>query len=325
MDSKVMQKSFVWNTIGYISYLGFQWLITILVVRLSGYLDAGILSLAMSTTSMFHLIAGYGMRSFQISDAGVYTNKEYLYSRYLTCIGAFLLCIIFVFVNDYSYIEIINIIFYMIFKLGEAFVDVYNGMLQKIWRLDIVGKSYCIRGILSVITFSITLYFIQDLSFAILSMGLSTWLVIIFYDKRWTYKLINVLDRIETKKIFILLKECLPLVIFNFITSYINFIPRYELERTVGTEMLGIYSSISSPTLIVQSFAQVLFIPLIPLFATHFNSKRIKSFCKLLAKCIGILSAIGIVTFIGAALFGEIVFELLLGPQIKEYIYLLFR
>lgn len=320
ITDKQIKKTFIWNTVGYIGYLGFQWLITILVVRLSGYVDAGILSLAMSTTSMFHLIAGYGMRSFQISDTGKYTEREYLWSRYITCAAAFLLCFVFINVKTYTHIQRIDIMLYMVFKVGEAFVDVFNGMVQKLWRLDLVGKSYLLRGILTVISFSVILFLTHDLGMAILAMGMSSWLVIIFYDRRWAYTIVDFSAGGKLKNVRGLLKECMPLVVFYFFTSYINFVPRYALEISSGTEVLGIYSSLASPTLIVQSCAQVMFIPLIPLFAIHFKEGRKKSFNKLMVKCILSLIVLGIAVFIGALLFGEWLYTLLLGEKIRQYI-----
>ena len=63
-----IQSSIVWNSVGSIFYLGCQWLITVLVVRLSGVDEAGVLSLAMSVCNIWYCLSVYGMRNFQISD-----------------------------------------------------------------------------------------------------------------------------------------------------------------------------------------------------------------------------------------------------------------
>ena len=57
-----LKQNMLWNSFGSLTYLGCQWLITILVVRLAdGYDDAGTLSLAMSVYNMFSSLAIYRM------------------------------------------------------------------------------------------------------------------------------------------------------------------------------------------------------------------------------------------------------------------------
>lgn len=324
VSNNQIQNNVIWNSIGYIGYLGLQWLITILIVRIAGYTAAGNLSLAMSATSMFHLTAGYGMRSFQISDTGKYSNRTYLNSRYITCLLSLLLCIIFTLIQSYTFEQRLYIILYMLFKLGEAFVDVYSGMVQKVWRLDIVGKSYLMRGVLTLLSFSLILYSSKSLAWAIIGMATSSYLVIFLYDRYWAFKLVSIEKKAELNKIGELLKECFPVVVFYFITAYVNYIPRYQLEKIGGTELLGIYSSIAAPALIVQSCAQVVFMPIIPLFSMRLEKKDIRGIVKLLCKCFAILFLIAIVAMVGAIAFGRWGLTILLGNQIEEYVYLLY-
>ena len=75
MEDKKMsiKTSILWNTWGSLVYLGCQWLLSVLVIRISGFENSGILTLAMSITNMFYSIAVYGMRTFQVAD----TENEY--------------------------------------------------------------------------------------------------------------------------------------------------------------------------------------------------------------------------------------------------------
>ena len=64
-----IKQNMLWNSFGSITYLACQWLITILVVRLSsGYEAAGTLSLAMSVYNIFAPFAIYRMYTYQVSD-----------------------------------------------------------------------------------------------------------------------------------------------------------------------------------------------------------------------------------------------------------------
>lgn len=44
-----------------------QWLIAVLLARLGGFADAGVFSLAMSSSNVFTFFGSYGMRNDQVS------------------------------------------------------------------------------------------------------------------------------------------------------------------------------------------------------------------------------------------------------------------
>ena len=74
-----MKQSILWNSWGSMFYLGCQWLLTILVVRISGVDNAGLLSLAMSVSNIWYSLAVYGMRNFQVSDTNENIQTVYIF------------------------------------------------------------------------------------------------------------------------------------------------------------------------------------------------------------------------------------------------------
>ena len=74
-----MKASILWNSWGSIFYLGCQWLLTVLVVRLAGVEESGILSLAMSVSNIWYSLAVYGMRNYQGVGCDRQIQKRYLY------------------------------------------------------------------------------------------------------------------------------------------------------------------------------------------------------------------------------------------------------
>ena len=81
-----IKSNILWSSIGSIIGLSCQWLISVLVVRLSfGFSDAGLYSLSMSVYGIFFPIAQYRMYTYQVSDVnGENTVGEYLSFRLLT-------------------------------------------------------------------------------------------------------------------------------------------------------------------------------------------------------------------------------------------------
>ena len=75
-----MKASILWNSWGSIFYLGCQWLLTVLVVRLAGVEESGILSLAMSVSNIWYSLEYYEMFSRFYKGSGhafePYTKKN---------------------------------------------------------------------------------------------------------------------------------------------------------------------------------------------------------------------------------------------------------
>lgn len=316
-----MKRNIVLNTAGNLIYNLCQWLLTILVVRLSSnYENAGYLGLAMTTGSTYSAIASWGMRNYQISDVkNVYSDKEYYSSRVITCILAYICCAIGCVFGNNRY-QIICIDVFMICRISESFVDVLHGMDQKYDRYDYIFLSMTCRGIISVIIFTLAFALSDNLALALFIMSLLNIAWVLLYDLRKTARLTTI--RLElSNDIFRLLKECTPIVVFTFLLSMINLYPKNILQNLKGTNLVGVYTSMASPTLVVQLFASVALSPLLPKLSQYFYDKRKKEFRRLLNKMYLSLFAIAGLTLMGAVLVGRWGLSFLYGKSILRYYY----
>ena len=319
-----LKKNMIYNTVGSGIYLGLQWLITILVIRISGYEDGGILSLAMSIANVIYAIASFGMRGYQSSDVEEkFDNYSYIMSRVFTCFLGTLGGIIFLIFTEYNIYTKGAIFAYILFKMSEAFVDVLHGAEQKKWRMDIIGISYTLRGIISFLVFVIFLSVTKNIFVAILSMAVSVYVIIGIYDVPRFKKIINVKKQFDYKKIAKLLYICLPLTVYGFFSNGIQAYPKYLLENITSEEILGIYSSVATPVLIIQVASSFIFNPLITLFGELYSNKKKKEFYSLIVKVIIAILVIGVLSMIGASLLGDFALTIIYEETIKDYTYLL--
>jgi O-antigen/teichoic acid export membrane protein len=314
-----MKRNILLNTIGNLIYNLCQWLLTILVVRLStNYENAGYLGLAMTTGSTYSAIALWGMRNYQISDVkNVFTDSEYFSSRIITCVLAYICCALGCIFGNSSY-QILCIDVFMICRISEAFVDVLHGMDQKFERYDYIFLSMTFRGIFSVVIFSALFILSKNLVLAILVMSLFDMGWVLLYDLRKTSALSKLKVKFS-KNIYKLLKDCAPIVVFTCLLSMVNLFPKNILQNLKGTNLLGVYTSMASPTLVVQLFASVALSPLIPKLSSYFYDKRKKEFRSLLNKMYVSLLGIAAITMLGAAVIGRWGLSLLYGKDILKY------
>ena len=76
-DKKNFKRNTLINFAGYGFYMGCQWLVNVLAVRLAGFSEAGVLSLAISVTSIVYVVAHFNMRNYQVSDISIFRQRLY--------------------------------------------------------------------------------------------------------------------------------------------------------------------------------------------------------------------------------------------------------
>lgn len=316
-------KSIVFNSLGSGIYLFCQWIITFIVVWVAGYEVAGILSVSMSVSTTYVVIATFNMRNYQSSDiVGKHSEKTYLFSRVFTSAASILVTLVYSFLQDFSFYQIICINIFMIFKIGEAAVDVLHGSLQKKWRFDVIGVSYSVRGVLSVALFSIGLYLTKDLVVALSLMAAGTIIFIMLYDVKMYKREFSALGKFEFGDMIRLLLQCVPMVLYGLMFSYVSMYPRVAVEEMFGAKLLGFYASVAAPALIVQTAATFIFNPLVSVFANHYKDGNLKKFRGLAIKISLFIVAFGAVAVALGYFAAPIALPILFGKEITPYIYL---
>ena len=319
MENVSLAKNMLWSSIGNLVYCICLWAITILTVRLCSYDQAGYLSLAMSASSTCATIGLFSMRNFQISDVDEeFSISEYVGSRFITCLISIIFCFVYCLQSSSLY-QALCIIAFMSIRIAECSVDVIHGVDQKHERYDIIGKSLLIRGIITVVIFTCCLITVNDLFLSLGITGVANIFVVFAYDVKHTRCLEQIHPSFDVRKIGVLLKKCLPLVIMSFLLSTIPLIPKSSIQTEINNEMLGIYSSIGSPTLVVQVFATYAFNPLLPRLAEYYSRRDYDEFLHVFHKLFIILVGFSIFVIIGASILGKYGLSILYGDDILSH------
>lgn len=319
-----IKSNMLWNSFGSLTNLFCQWLLTVLVVRLSSGFDAaGILAIAMSVANIFAPIAQYRMRSYQVSDTNKETSAgEYIAFRIITILIAFTVSFAYMLIASEP-VSYLATLVYLLYKSVESFIDVLHGVDQQHLRMDFCGRSMALRGVLSLIAFSLVLAIANNLELAIFAMFLSV-LPAIVLDWRNAEQFDSLTPHITVKKTIYLLKSCFPGAVGTSICSAVTSIARQTLSNISGATMLGIYASVCTPVVIVQAGSSYIYSPLLGVFAKHLNQGNKSRFNNLLAKVtlamIGLLIA-GLIAF---RFFGSWFLLAVFGEQIASYDYLMY-
>ena len=323
-QSLSLKQNIIWNSIGSFSYLFAQWLLTFLVVRLSsGFDDAGNLSLAISVTNIFYNLACFNVRPYLVSDVKQkYTINDYVSFRLLTCVSSFLLCFVYILLFHYTIEQYICIMVYMIFKLGEACVDIFHAIEQKQSRMDIGGISVLCRGVISVVVFSLSMIINHNVNVSIVLMTLFTWGFIVVFDFPNVRKFSQISLDFNWKTQKALFIEFLPLAVGTFVGTTCTSLPRQFLEMVEGTNSLGIYATVATPAVIVQVASSYVYNPLLVRFSTLKEKKNGKGFTKLFFQTSLVIFALGLLFLVGSVFLAKWGLNILYGARISEYSYL---
>ncbi|WP_367924544.1 lipopolysaccharide biosynthesis protein [uncultured Ruthenibacterium sp.] len=328
-DANTMRRNFLWNTFGNIIYMGCQFLCGILVVRLAGEVNSGNYNVALAVTNIFVSVASYGMYSYQVSDfENKYSQSTYIASRLSTCILATVLCMGYTLLgatlgeNPYSKLQCACILIYQMYRMVESITDVYNAIDQKSDRLDIVGKTYTVRGIASLIVFIAVLWITHNMVLTLLFMVAVNVFLFFFYTLPKA-RPFYVRTPVTESAVLALLWECLPLAIYNVLANTTASIPKLMLEKLMGEAALGIYSPVTQPVLLLQVGATYLFTPFITLFAQNYAQRNRKGFYKAILAVQGIVLLLLPAGLLVCRFLGRWGLAVFVGAGLEKYDYLL--
>lgn len=320
-----LSRNVLYNSVGSLVYLMSQWLINVLVVRLGSYADGGMLSLSVTLTNVFYVLATFSIRVYQASDVtGKFSAGRYISTRVMTSILGMGLCILFALANvQYDGAQKSCIILYMLFKLTESLVDTFAAEQQKAMRMDYIFRSFIMRSVTSLGSFVAAMLLWHSLPLALLLMALTTMPVVLFYDGRIVRRMTGFRLTLRPAEALPLLRAAWPMMVNSAMMTLLTSIPRYFLEHFHGQEVMGIYAAIATPAVIVQAGCSFVYSPLVaPLSEKYARGDRAGFRTTAIKAAVLVLALFGVVV-VGAALLGEWGLTILFGESIRSYAWLL--
>ncbi len=157
--------------------------------------------------------------------------------------------------------------------------------------------------------------------YGVLAMTVSTFLVVFFYDRVMALKFVEK-DRADFKALKTLMVILVPLVVVAVTNNLSISLPKYFLERYFDETVLGYYSSVATPSMIVQVGANTIFVPLITPLADKLLADDKKGFAGILKKVFLAFVVLSALAVIVSFLLGEWFLVQVFGEEIRPYAYL---
>ena len=319
-----IKRNMAWNSAGSFCNLFCQWLVTVLVLRLStGYDAAGVYSYAMSVYLVFAPVVDYRLYVYQISDLhGEHTLGEYLGLRLVTGgIGIALLTVYSLVTSDPSLLP--PILCYALYKVTASLLDGVHAFEQVNRRMDYIGVSYALQGLVTLVVFAGVFAATQNLALALFCVFLGVCAVGVFYDLPHARYFTEFSVGIPWRRAWAMLVRCAPAVLAFVTISGATSIPRQYLMAAMGEAALGAYGTMAAPMAIVQTGAAYIYNPLLGYFTEAYERCDAGRFWHLMGLVAAGIVAIGAVCVVGVELLGEFLYTLVYGARVADYVYLL--
>lgn len=162
-----LKKDYIWHTIGAMSFLFTNLILTIIVTRINGIYDAGLYTFTMGVTGIIGAVALYGGRNYQVTDTSEeFKSREYVLLRLVMSALATTIAILFVVINQYDIGKSMLILSIMSYQIIWAISESLYGVLQKHNKLYIAGYSMLTRTLASIALFTIINLITHSILFA---------------------------------------------------------------------------------------------------------------------------------------------------------------
>lgn len=322
-EETATKRDYIWNTAAGLLNASEAVLLSMLVTRVTGLEDAGILTIAFATANQLAAIGKYGVRNYQITDQGNYSFHEYFCLRVVTVVSMILISIICalygVFMRGDSVYKMGTVLLMCMIFAVEAFEDVYWGLYQKSGRLDMGAKMFVFRWSGILLTYLVLLPFTRDL-FQTTAAALLVSLTLFLVCKYRTYpRFRQESEKVYPKNIVSLGKECLPLCLMGFMTFYISNAPKYSIDVYMTEQDTACWGFVSMPVFVVGLLSSFLYQPIIVSIAAAWREGRYEQIVRKIKTQTGIILLLTCLCVLGAYLLGVPVLSLIYHTDLTAY------
>lgn len=320
-----LKENFSWNFMGSVVYSLSQFLILVLLNKLGSPAMVGLYSIGLAITTPIIMLTNLQLRQIQATDTtDDYVFNDYFGLRIITGLVAIIFTIVIIIFSNYELHKSIIILLVVLNKVVDSYSDVIYGQLQQRERMDYIGKSRVMKGILTLVVVGLMLLMTEDLIFSLVALNLTWVLTFWFYDRNKVKLFINnVKPFFNFKKMKKLTVLALPLGVVMMLGSLDTNLPRIIVEKILGEDALGYFTSIAylivAGNLFIQSIGQAFS----PKLAKLYKKNSLKSFYKIIIMLILLGMTIGIIGLLISLLFSDLILSLLYDVSYTEYSYLL--
>ena len=320
-----LRRSFAWNFVGNTLYSLAQWLLLVLLARLSDPEEVGRFSLTLAISAPIFLALGMNLRVVQATDAARrWLLEDYLVLRHLLNALAVVVTLFVGLVLRMDSSALAALLAVSGAKAVESVSQTYYGFFQQSERHEFVSQSMIARSVTGPSLFAIGYAATGELAGGCLGLLLGWSLPQQLLDRRRARGIrrrdgdqLHRLTPVRWPEIRQLARKSAPLGLDQGVSSLSVNIPRYLVQGSLGSAQLGVFAALSYLAQAISMVTGSLGTVVMPRLAIYHHQRRPRPFVRLLVLMSVVSVLVVVAALLGALVVGEWFIESALG---KEYV-----
>ena len=332
MNNTPSQKSiYIWNLLGNFAAAAVSVLYLLIVSRMQTSEVADQFSLATSIGNLWIIIGQFQVRNYQATDVkSSHPFSAYFYTRLLTVTMMVISLFPYLWTINYDFTNnsVMIITWIIVYRVADAFSDLFQGYFQQHGRLDIAGKAMVYRYALSVLILLFGLLLSHSMVLTLLALALFNLFFVFSYDYAH-FKLFdklsfrNIFSRNTIDESFKIIRVCFSLFIYGFLLTLVFNEAKLSISGAYAKGIVEAGAQRDYNILFMPVFFMSLCIlvvrPLITQMAELWQRKKFQVFYKMFLKILLLTLSIGIVITFLTYLIGVNVLSLIFGLDLLKY------
>lgn len=332
MNNTPSQKSiYIWNMLGNFAAAAVSVLYLLIVSRMQTSEVADQFSLATSIGNLWIIIGQFQVRNYQATDVkSSHPFSAYYFTRLLTVTMMVISLFPYLWTINYDFTNnsVMIITWIIVYRVADAFSDLFQGYFQQHGRLDIAGKAMVYRYALSVLILLFGLLLSHSMVLTLLALALFNLFFVFSYDYAH-FKLFdklsfrNSFSRNTIDESFKIIRVCFSLFIYGFLLTLVFNEAKLSISGAYAKGIVEAGAQRDYNILFMPVFFMSLCIlvvrPLITQMAELWQRKKFQVFYKMFLKILLLTLSIGIVITFLTYLIGVNVLSLIFGLDLLKY------
>lgn len=332
MNNTPSQKSiYIWNLLGNFAAAAVSVLYLLIVSRMQTSEVADQFSLATSIGNLWIIIGQFQVRNYQATDVNSsHPFSAYFFTRLLTVVLMLITLLPYLRIINYDFTNdsVMIITWIIVYRVADAFSDLFQGYFQQHGRLDIAGKSMVLRYALSVFILLFGLLLSHSMVLTLTVLAFFNLFFVFVYD----YSHFKLFDRVSFSHIFSrdifdeslkIIKICFSLFIYGFLLTLVFNEAKLAISGAYAKGIVETGAQRDYNILFMPVFFMSLCIlvvrPLITQMAELWQKKQFQRFYKMFLKIVLVTFSIGLVITFLTYLIGVNVLGVIFGLNLLDY------
>ncbi len=332
MNNTPSQKSiYIWNLLGNFAAAAVSVLYLLIVSRMQTSEVADQFSLATSIGNLWIIIGQFQVRNYQATDVNSsHPFSAYFFTRLLTVVLMLITLLPYLRIINYDFTNdsVMIITWIIVYRVADAFSDLFQGYFQQHGRLDIAGKSMVLRYALSVFILLFGLLLSHSMVLTLTILAFFNIFFVFVYD----YAHFKLFDRVSfshmlSRDIFDeslkIIKICFSLFIYGFLLTLVFNEAKLAISGAYAKGIVETGAQRDYNILFMPVFFMSLCIlvvrPLITQMAELWQKKQFQRFYKMFLKIVFVTLSIGVVITFLTYLIGVNVLGVIFGLNLLDY------